>query len=85
MTKANRRKRRRQAMPPYESSEQIEARMKAFALRTREWFIDLARIPFPDDRIAVLAGPLRRRMRPKLATSDAPVASREQDMDEPEA
>jgi hypothetical protein len=59
MTKANRRKRRRQSMPPYESSEQIEAHMKAFALRTREWFIEVARIPFPDDRITVLAGPLR--------------------------
>ncbi|MFM0122672.1 hypothetical protein P0D73_27890 [Paraburkholderia sp. RL18-101-BIB-B] len=72
-------------MPPYESSEQIEARMKAFALRTREWFIEVARIPFPDDRITVLAGPLRRRVRPKPATSDAPVASCEQDTDEPEA
>jgi hypothetical protein len=41
MTKANRRKRRRQSMPPYESSEQIEAHMKAFALRTREWFIEV--------------------------------------------
>ena len=83
MTKANRRKRRRQSMPPYESSEQIEARMKAFALRTREWTINVARIPFPD-HITVLAGPIRR-VRPKPATSDAPVASCEQDTDEPEA
>ncbi|CAB3741006.1 hypothetical protein LMG22037_06442 [Paraburkholderia phenoliruptrix] len=36
MTKANRRKRRRQSMPPYESSEQLRARLKAFALATRQ-------------------------------------------------
>ncbi|SKD04108.1 hypothetical protein SAMN05445504_9140 [Burkholderia sp. CF099] len=35
MTTANRRKRRRQSMPPYQSSEQLRAHLKAFALATR--------------------------------------------------
>ncbi|SKD04106.1 hypothetical protein SAMN05445504_9138 [Burkholderia sp. CF099] len=70
MTKANRRKRRRQSMPPYESSEQIEARMTAFVLRTREWAINTAKIPFPDD-VTVLAGPIRRR-RPKSTQPESP-------------
>lgn len=85
MTKANRRKRRRQALPPYESSEQFAARMKAFALRTRERAINAAKIPFPDDSIIVMAGPLRRRVRSKPAVSDEPAASAEKDSDEPEA
>ncbi|MEC5405996.1 hypothetical protein VOM14_10555 [Paraburkholderia sp. MPAMCS5] len=84
MTKANRRKRRRQATPPYESSEQLEARLTAFALRTREWAINAAKIPCPDDSITVMAGPLRRRVRSKPAVSDEPVASTEKDTDEPE-
>lgn len=85
MTNANRRKRRRQALPPYESSEQFKARMKAFALRTREGAINAAKIPFPDDSITVMAGPLRRRVRSMSAVSDEPVASTEKDTDEPEA
>ncbi|SIT41793.1 conserved hypothetical protein [Paraburkholderia piptadeniae] len=36
MTRANRRKRRRQSLPPYESSEQLRACLKAFALATRK-------------------------------------------------
>ena len=63
MTRANRRKRRRQSLPPYESSEQLRARLKAFALATRERAINAARVPFPDN-ITVLAGPLGR-VRPK--------------------
>lgn len=77
LTKANRRKRRRKAMPPYESSEQIEARMTAIVLRTRDWAINAAKIPFPDESITVMAGPLRRRVRSKPATSDESVASTE--------
>jgi hypothetical protein len=42
MTKANRRKRRRQSLPPYESSEQIDARLKTFALATRDWAVQAA-------------------------------------------
>ncbi|SOE87403.1 hypothetical protein SAMN05446935_8027 [Burkholderia sp. YR290] len=69
MTKANRRKRRRASLPPYESSEQLEARLRAYALATREWAIEAAKIPFPEN-ISVLAGPLRR-VEPKKSKSDA--------------
>jgi hypothetical protein len=82
MTRANRRKRRRQSLPPYESSEQMEARVKAFALATREWAINAAKIPFPDD-ITVLAGPLGRVRTKPLAPERKPaIGSRAQDSQE---
>jgi hypothetical protein len=68
VTKANRRKRRRQALLPNESIEQMDARMRAFALATREWWIKAAKTPFPDNSITVLAGPTRR-VRPKPPAS----------------
>lgn len=83
MTKANRRKRRRQSMPPYESSEQLRARLEAFALRTRERAIIAARIPFADDRITVLAGPIRR-VRSQATEPNSLVAPPVKDTDEPE-
>ncbi|CAD6563129.1 hypothetical protein ACFQ3P_41885 [Paraburkholderia sabiae] len=83
MTKANRRKRRRQALPPYESSEQLEARLKAFALATREWAINAAKIPFPDNNISVLAGPTRRvRPKPPASKRGRAIDSRPRDAEE---
>ncbi|WP_109484050.1 hypothetical protein [Paraburkholderia sp. C35] len=59
MTKANRRKRRRESLPPYESSEQLQARLWAFAMATREQAMRPRTVAFPD-HVTVLAGPLRR-------------------------
>lgn len=71
MTKANRRKKRRASLPFDESSEQLRARLMAFALATRERVIEASAIPFPD-HIMVLAGPLRH-VRPKpLASQSEP-------------
>ncbi|MBN3754728.1 hypothetical protein G3N95_17400 [Paraburkholderia sp. Tr-20389] len=83
MTKANRRKRRRQALPPDESIEQIDARMRAFALATREWWRKAAKTPFPDNNITVLAGPTRRvRPEPAASKRERAIDSRPRDAEE---
>ncbi len=44
---------------PAETSEQLRARLRAFALLTREQAMRQSTIPFPED-VTVLAGPLRK-------------------------
>ncbi|CAG9219321.1 hypothetical protein BCAR13_410046 [Paraburkholderia caribensis] len=83
MTGANRRKRWRQASPPNETLEQMDARMRAFALATREWWIKAAKIPFPDNDITVLAGPTRHvRPTPPASKRERAIDSRPRDAEE---
>jgi hypothetical protein len=51
--------RRRDSLPPAETSEQLRARLRAFALATREEAMRPVNVPFPD-HVTVLGGPLRR-------------------------
>ena len=75
------RHRERPALPSDETSEQLRARLRRFALATRADALRVATIPFAE-HVTVLAGPLRRvrRLRqdgingqPKApATADSP-------------
>jgi hypothetical protein len=57
-------RRKRPALPPTETSEQLRARLQAFALATREEAMKPRQVPFPE-HVAVLAGPIRRNRRQK--------------------
>ncbi|MFM0303479.1 hypothetical protein PQQ99_25530 [Paraburkholderia sediminicola] len=50
------------ALPPDETSAQLRARLRRFALATRDDATGAATIPFPE-HVSVLAGPLRRSRR----------------------
>ncbi|MFM0640951.1 hypothetical protein PQQ63_30070 [Paraburkholderia metrosideri] len=50
------------ALPPDETSAQLRARLRRFALATRDEATGAATIPFPE-HVTVLAGPLRRNRR----------------------
>ncbi|MFM0100859.1 hypothetical protein PQQ87_35055 [Paraburkholderia nemoris] len=50
------------APPPDETSAQLRARLRHFALATRDDATGAATIPFPE-HVTVLAGPLRRNRR----------------------
>ncbi|SOE51500.1 hypothetical protein SAMN05446635_0381 [Burkholderia sp. OK233] len=52
-------KRKQPVLPPVETSEQLKARLRAFALATREEAMKPRTVPFPE-HVTVLAGPLRR-------------------------
>lgn len=52
-------RRKRPALPPVETSEQLRARLRAFALATREDAMKPRKVPFPE-HVTVLAGPLKR-------------------------
>ncbi len=56
------RHRKRPAPPPDETSAQLRARLRRFALATRDEAARAATIPFPE-HVTVLAGPLRRNRR----------------------
>lgn len=47
---------------PGETSEELRARLRAFALATRDEALRRAKIPVPPEHISVLAGPLRKRV-----------------------
>jgi hypothetical protein len=49
---------KRPALPPVETSEQLRARLRAFALATREEAMKPRKVSFPE-HVMVLAGPLR--------------------------
>ncbi|CAB3798078.1 hypothetical protein [Paraburkholderia caffeinilytica] len=53
-------RRKQPALRPVETSEQLGARLRAFALATREQAMKPRKVPFPE-HVMVLAGPLRRR------------------------
>lgn len=53
------RHRKRPAQPPDETSAQLRARLRRFALATRDDATGAATNPFPE-HVSVLAGPLRR-------------------------
>ncbi len=53
-------KRKRLALPPTETSEQLRARLRHFAMLTRAEATRSSDVPFPE-HVTVLAGPLRRR------------------------
>jgi hypothetical protein len=72
VTKTTARKRRSASLSQYESSEQLRARVRAFALATRQEAMKSRTIPFPE-HVSVLAGPLRRA-RPKAEDPDMPTA-----------
>ena len=57
-------RRKRPALPPAEPSEQLRARLQAFALATRDEAMKPRRLPFPE-HVTVLAGPMRRNPRLK--------------------
>jgi hypothetical protein len=59
MKKVNPR-RRRDSLPPAETSEQLKARLRAFVLATREDAMRPVNVP-PPDHVTVLAGPLRHK------------------------
>ncbi len=59
---------KRPALPPAETSEQLRARLRAFALATREQAMKRRTVPFPE-HVTVLAGPLRRVHEPENRTS----------------
>jgi hypothetical protein len=62
--------RKRTALPPVETSEQLRARLRAFALATREDAMKPRKAPFPE-HVTVLAGPLRRvHARPSVSGDD---------------
>jgi hypothetical protein len=46
-------------LPPDETPEQLRARLRRFALATRDVAYQKGMIPFPE-HVSVLAGPLRR-------------------------
>ncbi|SKC81669.1 hypothetical protein SAMN05445504_3157 [Burkholderia sp. CF099] len=46
---------------PDETSEELLARLRAFALATRDEALRRAKIPFPEG-VTILAGPLRKRV-----------------------
>ncbi|MBN3761025.1 hypothetical protein [Burkholderia sp. Ac-20365] len=50
----------RHALPPAETSEQLRARLRKFAMLTRSEATRARTVPFPEN-VTVLAGPLRRR------------------------
>ncbi len=52
--------RKRLALPPTETSEQLRARLRHFAVLTRSEATRSSDVPFPE-HVTVLAGPLRRR------------------------
>lgn len=52
-------RRKQPALPPVETSKQLRARLRAFALATREEAMKPRKVPFPE-HVMVLAGPLRR-------------------------
>lgn len=54
------RKKTRHALPPTETSEQLRARLRTFAILTRAEATRARTVPFPEN-VTVLAGPLRRR------------------------
>ncbi|MFM0320163.1 hypothetical protein PQR36_35175 [Paraburkholderia nemoris] len=56
------RHRKRPAQPPDETSAQLRARLRRFALATRHDAAGAATMPLPE-HVTVLAGPLRRTRR----------------------
>ncbi|VVD33604.1 conserved protein of unknown function [Paraburkholderia dioscoreae] len=63
-------RRKRAALPPVETSEQLQVRLRAYALATRESAMKPRKVPFPE-HVTVLAGPLRRvRARPSGSGDD---------------
>ncbi|WP_154671459.1 hypothetical protein [Paraburkholderia mimosarum] len=64
-------RRKRHAPLPDETSSELQARLRRFALATREEALRPANVPFPE-HVTVLAGPLRKvRRKP----ADAPAES----------
>lgn len=59
MNKASRKKARTANDPPAETSEELRARLRAFAELTREHAMRQSAVPFPEG-VTVLAGPLRK-------------------------
>lgn len=52
-------RRKRQTQPPDETSEELQARLRRFAVTTHEETMRPATVPFPE-HVTVLAGALRK-------------------------
>lgn len=63
--------RKRSGLLPAETSEQLRARLRRFAVANRDDARQAGTLPFPE-RVTVLAGPLRRIQGPSGAGSRAP-------------
>jgi hypothetical protein len=61
MMKSGKRK-GRAPLPPDETSEQLQARLRAYALATRAGAMEPTTVSFPE-HVTVLAGPLKKRFR----------------------
>ncbi|MHB9833267.1 hypothetical protein Q8F57_000350 [Paraburkholderia terrae] len=59
MNKLKRKKTRVANDLPAETSEELRARLREFAVLTREQALRQSTVPFPED-VTVLAGPLRK-------------------------
>lgn len=59
MGKTKRKKAKTPDLPPSETTEELTARLRAYAERTREQAMRQPTVPFPED-VTVLAGPLRK-------------------------
>jgi hypothetical protein len=59
MNKTKRKKAKATNLPPSETTEELIARLRAYADRTREQAMRKPIVPFPED-VTVLAGPLRK-------------------------
>lgn len=64
------RKQKRFKPLPNETSEQLRARLRQFALATREEALQTVTVPFPE-HVSVLAGPLRVRKRENESPDDS--------------
>lgn len=59
MSKTKRKKAKADNLPPFETTEELIARLRAYAKRTREQATRQRTVPFPED-VTILAGPLRK-------------------------
>ncbi|MHB9835129.1 hypothetical protein Q8F57_009850 [Paraburkholderia terrae] len=59
MGKTKRKKAKAADIPPSETTEELTARLRAYAERTREQAMRQSTVPFPEG-VTVLAGPLRK-------------------------